>query len=177
MNTTINVDVFLLQGEDSGAVCRNAEAAEGPTSADGSDPRLRNRLLDAQGTDAFSLVSSLLQTHELRPLPQHQGSLQASLGPEDLRSPALCLLSGALESRSPLLRCLAADGLARLVQVVRDPGFTVSASLLCFDRWVRGDVFLACVGFDLHMTTFTVCDYQSTRTNVIDPQWKQLQDS
>ncbi|KAK1893718.1 HEAT repeat-containing protein 5A, partial [Dissostichus eleginoides] len=53
---------------------------------------------------------------------------------KEVRSPALSLLSGALESVSPLLRCLAAEGLARLVQVVGDPGFTVSVSLLCFDR-------------------------------------------
>uniref|UniRef100_A0A7N6BZG9 HEAT repeat-containing protein 5A n=1 Tax=Anabas testudineus TaxID=64144 RepID=A0A7N6BZG9_ANATE len=64
----------------------------------------------------------------------HQGSTRGSLGPEDIRSPALSLLSGALESVSPLLRCMAAEGLARLVQVVGDPGFTVSVSLLCFDR-------------------------------------------
>ncbi|XP_028994426.1 HEAT repeat-containing protein 5A isoform X2 [Betta splendens] len=67
-------------------------------------------------------------------LLKHQGGLQASLGPEEMRPSALSLLSGALESLSPLLRCLAAEGLARLVQVVRDPGFTVSVSLLCFDR-------------------------------------------
>uniref|UniRef100_A0A665U7E2 HEAT repeat-containing protein 5A n=1 Tax=Echeneis naucrates TaxID=173247 RepID=A0A665U7E2_ECHNA len=63
-----------------------------------------------------------------------QGSIRSSLGPEEIRSPALSLLMGALESLSPLLRCLAAEGLARLVQVVGDPGFTVSVSLLCFDR-------------------------------------------
>lgn len=51
-----------------------------------------------------------------------------------MRAPALALLTGALESSSPLLRCLAAEGLARLVQVVGEPGFTVSASLLCFDK-------------------------------------------
>uniref|UniRef100_A0A8C9ZYX0 HEAT repeat-containing protein 5A n=1 Tax=Sander lucioperca TaxID=283035 RepID=A0A8C9ZYX0_SANLU len=60
--------------------------------------------------------------------------IRGSLGPEEVRSPALSLLSGALESASPLLRCLAAEGLARLVQAVGDPGFTVSVSLLCFDR-------------------------------------------
>uniref|UniRef100_A0AAX7VRD1 HEAT repeat-containing protein 5A n=1 Tax=Astatotilapia calliptera TaxID=8154 RepID=A0AAX7VRD1_ASTCA len=59
---------------------------------------------------------------------------RGSLGPEEIRPPALSLLLGALESTSPLLRCLAAEGLARLVQVVGDPGFTVSISLLCFDR-------------------------------------------
>lgn len=68
------------------------------------------------------------------PPPQHQGGVRGSLGPEEVRSPALSLLSGALENISPLLRCLAAEGLARLVQVVGDPGFTVSVSLLCFDR-------------------------------------------
>uniref|UniRef100_A0A3Q3XDT8 HEAT repeat-containing protein 5A n=1 Tax=Mola mola TaxID=94237 RepID=A0A3Q3XDT8_MOLML len=56
------------------------------------------------------------------------------LGPDEVRSPALSLLSGALESGIPLLRCLAAEGLAHLVQVVRDPSFTMSVSLLCFDR-------------------------------------------
>uniref|UniRef100_A0A8P4JY70 HEAT repeat-containing protein 5A n=1 Tax=Dicentrarchus labrax TaxID=13489 RepID=A0A8P4JY70_DICLA len=65
---------------------------------------------------------------------QKAGGIRGSLGPEEVRSPALSLLSGALESGSPLLRCLAAEGLARLVQVVGDPGFTVSVSLLCFDR-------------------------------------------
>uniref|UniRef100_A0A3B4ZDP3 HEAT repeat-containing protein 5A n=1 Tax=Stegastes partitus TaxID=144197 RepID=A0A3B4ZDP3_9TELE len=63
-----------------------------------------------------------------------KGSVRGSLGPEEIRPPALSLLSGALESSSPLIRCLAAEGLARLVQVVGDPGFTSSVSLLCFDR-------------------------------------------
>ncbi|XP_030575487.1 HEAT repeat-containing protein 5A isoform X2 [Archocentrus centrarchus] len=78
-----------------------------------------------------------VQTHlcaALCSLLKHQGSVRGSLGPEEIRPPALSLLSGALESTSPLLRCLAAEGLARLVQVVGDPGFTVSISLLCFDR-------------------------------------------
>ncbi|XP_049451782.1 HEAT repeat-containing protein 5A isoform X1 [Epinephelus fuscoguttatus] len=78
-----------------------------------------------------------IQTHvcaALCSLLKHQGGIRGSLGPEEVRSPALSLLSGALESASPLLRCLAAEGLARLVQVVGDPGFTVSVSLLCFDR-------------------------------------------
>lgn len=60
--------------------------------------------------------------------------MRGSVGPEELRAPALSLLTGALESSSALLRCLAAEGLARLVQVGGDPGFTVSVSLLCFDR-------------------------------------------
>ncbi|XP_035024699.2 HEAT repeat-containing protein 5A isoform X1 [Hippoglossus stenolepis] len=78
-----------------------------------------------------------VQTHvcaALCSLLKHQGSIRGSLGPEEIRPPGLSLLSGALESNSPLLRCLAAEGLARLVQVVGDPGFTVSVSLLCFDR-------------------------------------------
>ncbi|XP_078133588.1 HEAT repeat-containing protein 5A isoform X2 [Sander vitreus] len=78
-----------------------------------------------------------VQTHvcaALCSLLKHQAGIRGSLGPEEVRSPALSLLSGALESACPLLRCLAAEGLARLVQAVRDPGFTVSVSLLCFDR-------------------------------------------
>ncbi|XP_059208691.1 LOW QUALITY PROTEIN: HEAT repeat-containing protein 5A [Centropristis striata] len=78
-----------------------------------------------------------VQTHvcaALCSLLKLQGGARGSLGPEEVRSPALALLSGALESPSPLLRCLAAEGLARLVQVVGDPGFTVAVSLLCFDR-------------------------------------------
>uniref|UniRef100_A0A671UXG9 HEAT repeat-containing protein 5A n=1 Tax=Sparus aurata TaxID=8175 RepID=A0A671UXG9_SPAAU len=78
-----------------------------------------------------------VQTHvcaALCSLLKHQGGIRGPLGPEEVRSPALSLLMGALESGSPLLRCLAAEGLARLVQVVGDPGFTVSVSLLCFDR-------------------------------------------
>lgn len=65
---------------------------------------------------------------------QLQGQVGGSLGPEELRAPAAALLLAALENGSPLLRCVAAEGLARLVQVVADPGFTISASLLCFDR-------------------------------------------
>ncbi|AWP15910.1 HEAT repeat-containing protein 5A [Scophthalmus maximus] len=78
-----------------------------------------------------------VQTHvcaALCSLLKHQGSVRGSLGPEEIRPSAVSLLSGALESSSPLLRCLAAEGLARLVQVVGDAGFTVSVSLLCFDR-------------------------------------------
>ncbi|XP_076604038.1 HEAT repeat-containing protein 5A isoform X2 [Chaetodon auriga] len=78
-----------------------------------------------------------VQTHvcaALCSLLKLQGGVRGSLGPEEVRSPALSLLTGALESVSPLLRCLAAEGLSRLVQVVGDPGFTVSVSLLCFDR-------------------------------------------
>ncbi|XP_011618311.2 LOW QUALITY PROTEIN: HEAT repeat-containing protein 5A [Takifugu rubripes] len=77
------------------------------------------------------------QTHicaALCSLLKHQGGVGGSLGPEELRSPALALLLGALENVSPLLRCMAAEGLARLVQVMGDAGFTISASLLCFDR-------------------------------------------
>lgn len=74
--------------------------------------------------------------------PQHLGGVRGALGPEEVRSPALSLLSGALESVSPLLRCLAAEGLARLLQVVGDAGFTVSVSLLCFDRYDNANMLL-----------------------------------
>ena len=71
----------------------------------------------------------------LRPSPQHLGSSGLSLGPEELRAPALALLVGALENSSPLLRCAAAEGLARLVQAVNDPGFTHTLSVACLERY------------------------------------------
>uniref|UniRef100_A0A667XVW1 HEAT repeat-containing protein 5A n=1 Tax=Myripristis murdjan TaxID=586833 RepID=A0A667XVW1_9TELE len=61
-------------------------------------------------------------------------STRGSLGPEELRVPALSLLLGALESESRLLRCLAAEGLSRLLQLVGEPAFTVSVTLLCLDK-------------------------------------------
>ncbi|XP_030626856.1 HEAT repeat-containing protein 5A [Chanos chanos] len=58
----------------------------------------------------------------------------AGLGSEEVRKPAVVLLVGALESANPLLRCAAAEGIARLAQVVSDPGFTVSMTLMHFDK-------------------------------------------
>ncbi|CAL9686678.1 unnamed protein product [Knipowitschia caucasica] len=66
-------------------------------------------------------------------LKVHSGS-HSALGPSELRPPALSLLWGALESSSPLLRCAAAEGLARLVQSFSDLAFTFSTALFCFDR-------------------------------------------
>lgn len=61
-------------------------------------------------------------------------SSRRELGPEEVQRPALSLLLGALEGSNPLLRCMAAEGLARLVQVLNDPGFTVSLTLMSFDK-------------------------------------------
>nr|XP_057946007.1 HEAT repeat-containing protein 5A-like isoform X1 [Doryrhamphus excisus] len=78
-----------------------------------------------------------VQTHvcaAICSLLKHPGTTQGLLGSEEARLPVVSLLMAALESSSPLLRCVAAEGLARLVQVVGDAGFTVSVSLLCLDR-------------------------------------------
>ncbi|KAL1257930.1 hypothetical protein QQF64_011174, partial [Cirrhinus molitorella] len=61
-------------------------------------------------------------------------SSRRELGPEEVQRPALSLLLGALEGSNPLLRCMAAEGLARLVQVLNDPNFTVSITLMSFDK-------------------------------------------
>ncbi|KAJ3613171.1 hypothetical protein NHX12_019423 [Muraenolepis orangiensis] len=56
-----------------------------------------------------------VQTHvcaALCSLLKHLGSSGLSIGPEE--APALSLLMGALENSSPLLRCAASEGLARL---------------------------------------------------------------
>ncbi|MCJ8737086.1 hypothetical protein PDJAM_G00019790 [Pangasius djambal] len=57
-----------------------------------------------------------------------------TLGPEEVQKPALSLLMGALESSNPLLRCVAAEGLARLAQVLSDHNVTVTLSLMSFDK-------------------------------------------
>ncbi|XP_051578229.1 HEAT repeat-containing protein 5A-like isoform X2 [Myxocyprinus asiaticus] len=61
-------------------------------------------------------------------------SSRRDLGPEEVQRPALSLLLGALEGSNPMLRCMAAEGLARLVQVLNDPSFTVSITLMSFDK-------------------------------------------
>ncbi|XP_059376453.1 HEAT repeat-containing protein 5A isoform X3 [Carassius carassius] len=61
-------------------------------------------------------------------------SSRRELGSEEIQRPALSLLLGALEGSNPLLRCMAAEGLARLVQVLNDPNFTVSITLMSFDK-------------------------------------------
>ncbi|XP_077394832.1 HEAT repeat-containing protein 5A isoform X2 [Festucalex cinctus] len=65
-------------------------------------------------------------------------SVRGCFSPEETRVPAMSLLLGALDSQSAVLRCAAAEGLARLAQVVGDAGFTASVSLLCLDRLKSG---------------------------------------
>uniref|UniRef100_A0A8C4XXI4 HEAT repeat containing 5A n=1 Tax=Gopherus evgoodei TaxID=1825980 RepID=A0A8C4XXI4_9SAUR len=65
---------------------------------------------------------------------KHLASCKGSLGPEEVRRPALTLVMGALESNNPLLRCAAAESLARLAQVVADSAFTAGLAQLSFDK-------------------------------------------
>lgn len=64
------------------------------------------------------------------------GSASAGLGGEEVCKPARSLLWGALESPNGLLRCVAAEGSARLVQAVNDPNFTVSMTMASVDKYV-----------------------------------------
>ncbi|XP_076983119.1 HEAT repeat-containing protein 5A isoform X3 [Tamandua tetradactyla] len=59
---------------------------------------------------------------------------KGSLGPEEMRRPALTLVMGALESPNPLLRCTAAELWARLAQVVDDGAFTAGLAQISFDK-------------------------------------------
>uniref|UniRef100_A0A8C7TDA7 HEAT repeat-containing protein 5A n=1 Tax=Oncorhynchus mykiss TaxID=8022 RepID=A0A8C7TDA7_ONCMY len=79
------------------------------------------------------IIVPLRYTHSLT-MSYSTCSSRVGLGPEEVRKPALGLLVGALESSNPLLRCMAAEGLSRLVQVVNDPAFTVSMTLVSFDK-------------------------------------------
>ncbi|XP_074145667.1 HEAT repeat-containing protein 5A isoform X2 [Sminthopsis crassicaudata] len=59
---------------------------------------------------------------------------KGNLGSEEIRRPALTLLMGALESTNPLMRCTAAEGLARLAQVIGDASFTAGLAQVSFEK-------------------------------------------
>ncbi|NXU85584.1 HTR5A protein, partial [Xiphorhynchus elegans] len=65
---------------------------------------------------------------------KHLAYCKGSLGSEEVRRSALALVMGALESNSPLLRCAAAECLARLAQVVSDSAFTAGLAQVSFDK-------------------------------------------
>ncbi|KAJ7406069.1 hypothetical protein WISP_136143 [Willisornis vidua] len=65
---------------------------------------------------------------------KHLAHCKGSLGSEEVRRSALALVMGALESNSPLLRCAAAECLARLAQVVSDSAFTAGLAQVSFDK-------------------------------------------
>uniref|UniRef100_A0A8C3QKU5 HEAT repeat-containing protein 5A n=1 Tax=Cyanoderma ruficeps TaxID=181631 RepID=A0A8C3QKU5_9PASS len=65
---------------------------------------------------------------------KHLANCKGSLGSEEVRRSALMLIMGALESNNSLLRCAAADCLARLAQVVSDSAFTAGLAQVSFDK-------------------------------------------
>ncbi|KFQ33845.1 HEAT repeat-containing protein 5A, partial [Merops nubicus] len=65
---------------------------------------------------------------------KHLANCKGSLGPEEVRRSAVTLVMGALESNNPLLRCAAAECLARLAQVVSDSAFTAGLAQVSFDK-------------------------------------------
>ncbi|XP_048340698.1 HEAT repeat-containing protein 5A isoform X4 [Sphaerodactylus townsendi] len=65
---------------------------------------------------------------------KHLANSKSDLGSEEIRKCALTLLMSALESSNPLLRCSAAESLARLAQVVADSAFTTGLAQISFDK-------------------------------------------
>ncbi|XP_072478626.1 HEAT repeat-containing protein 5A isoform X3 [Notamacropus eugenii] len=65
---------------------------------------------------------------------KYVASSKGNLGSEEIRKPALTILMGALESTNPLMRCAAAEGLARLAQVIGDSSFTAGLAQVSFDK-------------------------------------------
>ncbi|XP_039207826.1 HEAT repeat-containing protein 5A isoform X2 [Crotalus tigris] len=65
---------------------------------------------------------------------KHLASHKGNLGYEEIQSCTLSLILSALESNSPLLRCSAAEALARLAQVVADNTFTAGLAQISFDK-------------------------------------------
>ncbi|XP_051881474.1 HEAT repeat-containing protein 5A isoform X2 [Pristis pectinata] len=60
--------------------------------------------------------------------------MKGNLGPEEVRRAALTLVMHSLESANILLRCAAAETLARLAQVVADSAFTARLSQMSFEK-------------------------------------------
>ncbi|XP_061467578.1 HEAT repeat-containing protein 5A isoform X4 [Rhineura floridana] len=65
---------------------------------------------------------------------KHLASCKGNLGSEEIRSCALTLVMSALESSNLLLRCSAAEALARLAQVVADSAFSAGLVQISFDK-------------------------------------------
>ncbi|XP_029140007.1 HEAT repeat-containing protein 5A, partial [Protobothrops mucrosquamatus] len=65
---------------------------------------------------------------------KHLASHKGNLGYEEIQGCTLSLILSALESNSPLLRCSAAEALARLAQVVADTTFTAGLAQISFDK-------------------------------------------
>ncbi|NXX85392.1 HTR5A protein, partial [Urocolius indicus] len=65
---------------------------------------------------------------------KHLANCKGSLGTEEVKKSALTLVMSALESNNPLLRCAAAECLARLAQVVSDSAFTAGLAQISFDK-------------------------------------------
>ncbi|XP_053140311.1 HEAT repeat-containing protein 5A isoform X2 [Hemicordylus capensis] len=65
---------------------------------------------------------------------KHLAGCKGSLGSEEIRKCSLTLVLSALESSNPVLRCSAAESLARLAQVVADGTFTAGLAQISFDK-------------------------------------------
>ncbi|XP_066486738.1 HEAT repeat-containing protein 5A isoform X2 [Tiliqua scincoides] len=65
---------------------------------------------------------------------KHLASCKGDLGSEEIRRCSLTLVMSALESNNPVLRCSAAESLARLAQVVADNTFTAALAQISFDK-------------------------------------------
>ncbi|XP_041927422.1 HEAT repeat-containing protein 5A isoform X1 [Alosa sapidissima] len=83
---------------------------------------------------ARQLTAQILVTSALCCALKALGIGRAGLGGEEVCKPARSLLWGALESPNGLLRCVAAEGSARLVQAVNDPAFTASMTMASVDK-------------------------------------------
>lgn len=65
---------------------------------------------------------------------KHLAGCKGNLGSEEIRRCCLAFLLSALESSNPVLRCSAAESLARLAQVVADNTFAAGLAQISFDK-------------------------------------------
>ncbi|XP_064221838.1 HEAT repeat-containing protein 5A isoform X5 [Aotus nancymaae] len=75
------------------------------------------------------------------------------LGPEEMKRFAVTIVTGALESPSPLLRCAAAEAWARLAQVVDDGAFTAGLAQVSFDKLKSARDVVTRTGYSLALAS------------------------
>ncbi|KAM8920662.1 HEAT repeat-containing protein 5A isoform 2-T2 [Pelodytes ibericus] len=94
--------------------------------------QLLDSIKQTKGSRQQSLQLSALSA--LSCFLKHLSSGRRHLESEDAQKLCLGLIMGALESHSPWLRCAAVESMARLAQVVADPGYTAGLAQASFDK-------------------------------------------
>uniref|UniRef100_A0A8C5QNR6 HEAT repeat-containing protein 5A n=1 Tax=Leptobrachium leishanense TaxID=445787 RepID=A0A8C5QNR6_9ANUR len=94
--------------------------------------QLSDSIKQAKGSRQQNIQLSALSA--LSCFLKHLSANRNNLESDEGRRPCLSLISGALESNSPWLRCAAVGSLSRLAQVAADPGYTAGLAQTSFNK-------------------------------------------